>query len=45
MFVNRIIVALSMDSDVVDTIDRKRGLVPRSRFVENVIQKSLRSEN
>jgi len=41
----RQIVTLSLDSSIVDTVDRKRGWIPRSRFIESAIEESLRDRN
>ena len=34
-------ITLSLDEDLVESIDGRRGLVPRSRYVEALIEKSL----
>ncbi|MGY5148644.1 MAG: hypothetical protein ACW9W3_01105 [Candidatus Nitrosopumilus sp. bin_68KS] len=34
-------VGISFDNDVLDIIDKKRGFVPRSRYVEEILKKSL----
>lgn len=34
-------VGISFDNDVLNIIDKKRGFVPRSRYVEEILKKSL----
>jgi len=34
-------VGISFDSKILDIIDEKRGFVPRSRYVEEIMKKSL----
>jgi metal-responsive CopG/Arc/MetJ family transcriptional regulator len=34
-------VGISFDNEILNIIDKKRGFVPRSRFVEEVMRKHL----
>jgi len=34
-------VGISFDNNLLDIIDEKRGFVPRSRYVEEIIKKHL----
>lgn len=38
------IVALSLDPDVIDEVDKTRGSVSRSSFIENRIREALETE-
>lgn len=37
-------VGLTLKPELVEEIDRKRGLIPRSTFVEVLLEKSLEEE-
>ena len=34
-------VGISFDNKILSIVDKKRGFVPRSRFVEEIVKKSL----
>ena len=34
-------IGISFDNKLLDIIDEKRGFVPRSRYVEEIVKKSL----
>jgi len=38
------VVNLTLDSDLVDAIDKLRGDVPRSRFINRILREVLKSE-
>jgi len=35
-------ITISIDEYLLEEIDRKRGLVSRSRFIESILEKALR---
>jgi len=39
--INKVIITLALNKKLVEEIDKKRGLVKRSTFVENLLKKSL----
>ncbi len=39
--INRNPVGVSLDNKVLDALDRKRGLVPRSRYIEKLIENDI----
>jgi len=34
-------IGISLDNELLRIIDKKRGFVPRSRYVEEIVKKSL----
>jgi metal-responsive CopG/Arc/MetJ family transcriptional regulator len=40
----RFSVGVSLDKEIVEKIDSARGMIPRSRFIENVIAEHLRTK-
>ena len=40
----RKIVGISLDNKILDSLDRERGLIPRSRYIEKLIVDSMERE-
>ncbi|MGD0145940.1 MAG: hypothetical protein ABSB53_03690 [Nitrososphaerales archaeon] len=38
-------VTVSLEKELIETIDRHRGLIPRSRFVSRAVEDYLKNEN
>jgi len=41
----RLSIGISLESELVTKIDELRGMIPRSRFIEDVIMKRLEKKN
>jgi metal-responsive CopG/Arc/MetJ family transcriptional regulator len=39
---NSVPIGISLDRDLLETIDRARGDIPRSRFIARLVEKSLK---
>ncbi|WP_179364914.1 hypothetical protein [Nitrosarchaeum sp. AC2] len=41
----KIIIGISIDEKVLSGLDKKRGLIPRSKYLEYILIKSMRMKN
>ena len=42
---NKIIIGISLDAEILTKIDDKRGLIPRSRYVAQILATNLGTQN
>ena len=42
--IDKIVVSLSLDSDVLDAIDKKRERIPRSTYINHVLRQFLKTD-
>jgi metal-responsive CopG/Arc/MetJ family transcriptional regulator len=43
MNARKVVTSLSLDPQVLETIDKLRGMIPRSRYVEKLIREAMKA--